>query len=72
MPRVRRYHFHLVDGVETFDVNGAMLVNDEAARAHAEGLADEYGKVKNAPTKAIRVTNDQGSILFRVPIRHST
>jgi len=70
-PYMRQYYFHVVDGVEIFDSLGARLPNDDAAREYAERVANDYRKAKkaDAPTKAIRVTNDQGSILFRVPIR---
>jgi hypothetical protein len=70
---MRRYHFHVVDGHEVFDSLGAMLPDDEAARARAIELATRIGKSRLAdgPTKAIRVTNDQGAVLFRVPIRRS-
>jgi hypothetical protein len=66
-----RYHFHVVDGGEIFDSQGAVLPDNEAARRRAVELATNLGKTKlaDAPTKAVRVTNDKGAILFRVPIR---
>lgn len=68
---MRRYHFHVVDGVEVFDSLGAVLPNDQAAHERAIELARGYAR-RGAGTKAIRVTNDEGAILFRVPIRRST
>jgi hypothetical protein len=69
---VRRYHLHVVDGVEVFDSLGAVLPSDEAARDRAIELAQNFASPADTATKAIRVTNDEGSILFRVPIRHPT
>jgi Domain of unknown function (DUF6894) len=68
-----RYHFQVVDGVEVFDSMGLMLPNDEAARRRALEMATNLEKTRfpHAPFKAIRVTNNEGTILFRVPIRRS-
>jgi Domain of unknown function (DUF6894) len=68
-----RYHFHIVDGLEVFDSVGATLPNDEAARRHALELATNLEKhsFPHRPPKAVRVTNNEGAILFRVPIRRS-
>jgi hypothetical protein len=68
---MRRYQFHIVDGVEVFDSLGATLPDDEAARERAGEIAVSFAKTKSvdSPTKAVRVTNDAGAILFRVPIR---
>ena len=68
-----RYHFHIVDGVEVFDSLRQVLPNNEAARTRAVELATNLEKAKLADlnTKAIRVTNDKGAVLFRVPIRRS-
>jgi uncharacterized protein DUF6894 len=70
---VHRYHFHIVDGLEVFNSLGAVLADDEAARTRAIELATNIGKnqLADSPIKAIRVTNEQGAILFRVPIRRS-
>lgn len=64
---MRRYHFHIVDGVEVFDPRGALLPSDDAARKHAENLASN---IVDRRTKAIRVTNDEGAVLFRVPVQN--
>jgi hypothetical protein len=69
---VPRYHFHVVDGVEVFDSLGAALPNDAAAQRRAVELATDLANKANAGTKAVRVTNGDGDILFRVPIRRST
>ena len=66
-----RYHFHVVDGVEVFDSLGAFLPNDAAAQRHAIELATGFANKSNAGIKAVRVTNNEGDILFRIPIRHS-
>ena len=65
-----RYHFHIVDGVEVFDSLKAVLPDNEAARTRAVELATNLGKAHLADLtiKAIRVTNDEGEVLFRVPI----
>jgi hypothetical protein len=63
-----RYHFHVVDGVEVFDSLGAVLPNDAAAQRRAVELATDLAN----KAKAVRVTNGDGDILFRVPIRRST
>jgi hypothetical protein len=70
---MRRYYFHVVDGVEIFDSHGAVLSSHGEALAHAERVANNYrnGKKADTPMKAIRVTDDKGSILFRVPIGRS-
>jgi hypothetical protein len=70
-----RYHFHVVEGLEIFDSQGAVLPDTDAARRRAIELATNLGKAKlaNEPGKAatIRVTNETGAVLFRVPIRRS-
>jgi hypothetical protein len=69
-----RYHFHVVDGVEVFDSLKAVLPDNEAARTRAIELATNLGKANLADLiiKTIKVTNDEGEVLFRVPIRRST
>jgi len=68
-----RYHFHIVDGAQVFESKGLMLRDNEAARRRALELATnlEKSKFPHASFKAIRVTNDAGAILFRVPVRRS-
>jgi len=70
---VPRYQFHIVDGVELFDSLVSVLPDNEAARRRALDLASNLGKANLADltTKAIRVTNNEGEVLFRVPIRRS-
>ena len=50
-----------------------MLPDKEAARTRAVELVTNLEKAKLADlyTKAIRVTDDDGEVLFRVPIRRS-
>ena len=69
-----RYQFHVVDGVEIFDSLNAVLPDNESARTRAIELATNLGKASlpDLTIKAIQVTNDQGAVLFRVPIRRST
>ena len=68
-----RYHFHIVDGVEVFDSVRQVLPDNEAARTRAVELATNLGKAHlvDLTTKAFRVTNDKGAVLFRVPIRRA-
>ena len=58
-----RYHFHIVDGVEVFDSLGATLPTDEAARVHAEKLANPsvHPQLEKLRAKAVRVTSENGS-----------
>jgi Domain of unknown function (DUF6894) len=69
-----RYHFHVADGVEVFDSLKAVLPDNETARTRAIELATNLGKANLADLtiKTIKVTNDDGEVLFRVPIRRST
>ena len=69
-----RYHFHVVDGVEVFDSLTTVLPENEAARLRAVELATNLGKAHLAglTIRVVRVTNDEGAVLFRVPIRRST
>ena len=68
--RMPRYHFHIVDGVQVFDSLGATLPTDEAARVHAERLAQRsmQSQFERLHAKAIRVTSETGAVLFRIPI----
>jgi hypothetical protein len=68
-----RYHFNVVDGVEVFDSLTTVLPDNEAAQMRALELATNLGKAHLADltTRVIRVTNDEGAVLFRVPIRRS-
>ena len=59
---MRRYHCHIVEGARVFDSLGTALPDDEAARAHAEKVADGFAKVFRAT--AVRVTNDRGEVVF--------
>jgi len=64
-----RYHFH-VAGLKVFDKLGAVLPDTEAALTHAITLATNIGKYQlEPPANAVRVIDEEGSVLFRVPIR---
>ena len=64
-----RYHFHIA-GLKVFDNLGAVLPDTEAARTHAISLAINIGRYQlEPPANAVRVIDDEGAILFRVPIR---
>ena len=63
---VPRYHFHLLNGQQLSDVKGIELPGHDAARVHAERLAQTHGP----PFRAIRVTSEEGGEeLFRVNVR---
>jgi hypothetical protein len=62
---MRRYHFHIVDGVKVFDSLGTTLPDDEAARAHAQKVADCFARYKVFQgATSVRVTNDLGEVVF--------
>ncbi len=64
-----RYHFHIA-GLKVFDILGAVLPDTEAARTHAIDLATNMGRFPlESSINAVRVTDDEGAVLFRVPIR---
>ena len=67
---MRRYHFHIIDGVTVFDSLGTKLPDDKAARDHAQKVADYFNrnKVFHGAT-AVRVTNDLGQVVLRVPFK---
>jgi hypothetical protein len=66
-----RFHFD-VAGAKVFDSFGAVLSDTEAARTHAIELATNVGKHTLEPqANAVRVIDDKGCVLFRVPIRRS-
>jgi hypothetical protein len=67
---MHRYHFHLVDGIEFFDSSGVLLVDDAAARMHAESLATKCATSKtDSHVTGIRVTTESGGILCRLLVR---
>lgn len=70
---MRRYHFHIIDDVSVFDSHGTRLPTDRAARAYAEKVAMELSQSNlfNRKATAVRVTNDVGEVLFRVPFKRS-
>ena len=43
---MRRYHFHIIDGVTIFDSLGTKLPDDKAARGHAQKVADYFARNK--------------------------
>ena len=64
-----RYHFDIA-GRKVFDSLAAVLPDTEAARTHAIDLATNIGKhTLEIPANAVRVIDEEGSVLFRVPIR---
>ena len=68
---MHRYHFHLVNGLESFDSSGVLLVDDAAARIHAENLAAKCASSKtDSHITGIRVTTESGGILCRLPVHH--
>ena len=65
------YHFAIA-GRKVIDTLRAVLPDPEAARTHAIDLATNIGKhTLEPPANAVRVIDEEGSILFRVPIRRS-
>ena len=69
---MRRYYFHIIDGVTVFDSLGRKLPDDKAARDHAQKVADYFNRnrVFHGAT-AVRVTNDLGQVVLRVPFKRS-
>ena len=64
-----RYHFDIA-GRKVFDSLAAVLPDTEAARTHAIDLATNIAKhTLETPANAVRVIDEEGSVLFRVPIR---
>jgi len=59
-----RYHFHIVDGHQLSDVKGIELPSEEAARQHAQELAESFTR----PYRAVRVVTHDGNELFRVDV----
>ena len=69
---MRRYHFHIVDGVRVFDSLGTTLPDDEAARAHAQKVVDYFARYKVFHgAMAVRVTNDLGQVVLRLPFKRA-
>lgn len=68
---MRRFHFHIANGTEVFDSLGALLADDAAALKYAEKLARDLARTKlaDSPAKHVRVTNEDGDVLFSVPVR---
>jgi len=69
---MRRYHFHICDGVQVFDSLGTNLPNDQAACTHAGKVADDLRRSKlfdRATT--VRVTNDLGKEVLILPLSRS-
>jgi Domain of unknown function (DUF6894) len=61
-------------GGQVFDSLKAVLPDNEAARRRAIELATNLAKANLADLtiKTIQVANDEGAVLFRVPIRRSS
>jgi hypothetical protein len=69
---MRRYHFHICDGVQIFDSLGTNLLDDQAACAHAKTVADDLTRSKLFDRATIvRVTNDLGNVVFKLPLSRS-
>ena len=65
------YHFAIA-GRKVIDTLRAVLPDPEAARTHAFDLANNIAKhTLEPPANAVRVIDEEGSVLFRVPIRRS-
>jgi hypothetical protein len=65
-----RYHFHIIDGVNLHDYHGTVLANETQARVHADEMMAYVAKTKRIDKKPkfIKVTNDDGGEVFRVPV----
>ena len=62
---MRRYHFHICDGIQVFDSLGTALADDAAAHDHAKKVAGDLRRTKLFDkATAVRVTNDLGDVLF--------
>ena len=48
--------------MKVFDSLGTTLPDDEAARAHAQKVADDFAKVLHVAA-TVRVTNDLGEVV---------
>jgi hypothetical protein len=66
------YYFHLANGRKLLDPRGIEFPDQEAARRHAERLADgltavsrEFGGIAHLRNWHIRVTDAQGKTLAR-------
>jgi hypothetical protein len=69
---MRRYHFHICDGLEVFDSHGTQLPDDDAAREHAKKVAADLVRSKlYDEATAVRVTNDLGDVVLMMPCRRS-
>ncbi len=68
---MRRYHFHVVDGLELFDSKGLVLADDRAARTHAEGMAAslQTSSAMDRGIKAIRVVDEEGKEVARIRVQ---
>lgn len=65
------YQFAIA-GRKVIDTLRVLLPDPEAARTHAFDLATNIGKhTLEPPANAVRVIDEKGFVLFRVPIRRS-
>ena len=65
------YQFAIA-GRKVIDTLRVVLPDPEAARTHAFDLATNIGKhTLETPANAVRVIDEKGFVLFRVPIRRS-
>ena len=51
--------------MRVFDSLGTALPDDDAARTHAQKVADDFARA------FVRVTNDLGEVVFRTPSNRS-
>ena len=65
-----RYHFHIIDGVNLNDYRGTVLASETQARVHADEMMAYVAKAKRIDKhpKFIKVTNEDGAEVFRVPV----
>ncbi|WNV10072.1 DUF6894 family protein [Tardiphaga sp. 709] len=66
-----RYFFNLVDGTKLPDVSGIDFATDEAAIAHAHGIAFNIVNVSpnhNGPQRFVSVVQEGGQEVVRVPV----
>lgn len=56
--------------MRVFDSLGTALPDDDAARTHAQKVADDFARAFQR-AMAVRVTNDLGEVVFRTPSNRS-
>lgn len=74
-PRMPRYFFHLAGQLKANDLLGHDCIDDREARDHASFIAHRIGTEKPQMVRDgnfIRVTNDAGVEIDRVPLASTT